>query len=420
MRALRAKRCGVTRVPGPVRPRKRHLCVLAVAIVGVMAWSVAPAVSLQPYAPSASDFEQRVPDVERVVSEKVAAAARRDVAAARAGGEHVDDGPVLYRSPVIDAPGRFDLAGIGGELRPLEFRARTDGGTWSRWIEAANGDPVYFGGADQLQVRSRGVRPQGRLHYVNVSGSRTAAERLVNGARGAINSALISLASVASAEAVPDQPEIVRRGAWGANRKDGGCRPRTDPAYGTVKAAVIHHTVTGNSYSADEAPGIVLGICRYHRNGNGWNDIGYNFLVDRFGTVYEGRDGGPRRPVVGAHAQGYNSQTTGIASIGTHTSAKITDAARDAFVRVIAWKLALHGTKARGRTRLRSQGGSVNKYRSGKKVRVKRVLGHRRVNYTECPGKKLKQELGQLSRRAQKRIDSNGGPEPTAPQPQPN
>ena len=78
----------------------------------------------------------------------------------RASAAHPGEGPVLYRSGVIDAPARFDLAGIGGELRPLEFRARTDGGEWSDWVETANGDPVYFGGADQLQVRSRGCAPR--------------------------------------------------------------------------------------------------------------------------------------------------------------------------------------------------------------------------------------------------------------------
>jgi hypothetical protein len=380
-----------------VRPRKRHLCVLAAAILGALLWSVAPALSLQPYVPRAADFEQPVAPLDRIEG------------AAPASAAHPDEGPVAFRSAVIDAPARFDLVGIGGELRPIEFRARTAGSEWSDWIETANGDPVYFGGADQLQIRSRGVRPEGRLHYVNVSGSRTFADRVMTEARSAVNSALISAASVATAVAIPSQPEIVSRKVWGAKRHNGGCRPRSGPAYGRVKAATVHHTVTGNEYSAEEAPGIVLGICRYHRNGNGWNDVGYNFLVDRFGTVYEGRSGGVRKAVVGAHAQGYNAQTTGMASIGTHTSKGISDAAADAFVRLIAWKLAHHGVAAQGRTRIRSAGGSVNKYPSGKKVRLKHVFGHRRVNETACPGGKLKQELDRLSRRAQRRIDANGG-----------
>ena len=368
----------------------------------MLLWAVAPALSLTPYIPEAVDFEQRLPAVDRVE-------APRTLRAATSDGH--DEGPVRYRSRAIDAPARFDFAGIGGELRPLEYRARAEGDEWSEWVETANGDPVYFGGADELQVRSRGVRPEGELHYVNVSGSDTLASRVLNGAREAVNTAVISVASVATAGAQPSKPEMVSRKAWGATRGGGGCRPRGGPAYGEVGAATVHHTVTANDYSREEAPAIVLGICRFHRNGNGWNDIGYNFLVDRFGGVYVGRSGGVRKPVVGAHAQGFNSQTTGVASIGTHTSAPISDEAEDSFVDVIAWKLALHGTKAGGKTRLVSGGGPVNKIPSGKKVRVKRVFGHRRVNTTACPGGKLKKRLKRIARQAQKRIENSGGVE---------
>ena len=86
--------------------------------------------------------------------------------------------------------------------------------------------------------------------------------------------------------------------------------------------AFVHHTVSLNEYSKAEAPAVVRGIQRYHQSSNGWSDVGYNFLVDRFGQIYEGRAGGIDRAVIGAQAQGWNSVSTGIASVGTHTSTR--------------------------------------------------------------------------------------------------
>jgi hypothetical protein len=378
---------------------------LPAAAAAAVVWSVAPALSLTPYMPRAVDFEQRLPELGRLTTPA-------DRVRSSTGHEHGDEGPVRFRSRVIEAPARFDLVGVAGELRPLEYRARLDGEEWTEWVETANGDPVYFGGADELQVRSRDVRPRGRLHYVNVSGTDTLPNRILTAARGAVNSAFISTASVATAGAVPSEPEIVRRDEWGASRESGGCRARREPLYGRVKAAAVHHTVTATKYGQDEAAGIVLGICRYHRNGNGWSDVGYNFLVDRFGTVYEGRAGGVRKAVVGAHAAGFNSLTTGAASLGTHTEAPASEEAVQAFARLLAWKLVLHGRKAAGKTRLRSAGGSVSRYPAGRKVRVRRIFGHRRVNWTECPGDSLKRQLRRIRELAQQAISGSGGAQP--------
>ena len=131
-----------------------------------------------------------------------------------------------------------------------------------------------------------------------------------------------SLAGAARIEAAVPRPARSRRSSpredWGAEQVPARARA---PDYGEVRAAFVHHTVNPNDYTREEAPDVVLAICRYHRNSNGWNDIGYNFLVDRFGTIYEGRAGGIDQPVVGAQAQGYNAQSTGIANIGTFTHA---------------------------------------------------------------------------------------------------
>ena len=75
--------------------------------------------------------------------------------------------------------------------------------------------------------------------------------------------------------------------------------------------------------------------------GNGWNDIGYNFLVDRFGQVYEGRYGGIERNVIGAHAQGFNTGSVGVSVLGEYSSLAVSAQARDALERLLAWRLDL-------------------------------------------------------------------------------
>ena len=101
----------------------------------------------------------------------------------------------------------------------------------------------------------------------------------------------------------------------------------------------VHHTVSLNDYAPEEGPAIVLSVCRYHRNSNGWNDIGYNALVDKYGVLYEGRAGGLDQAVVGAQAQGFNDETAGIASIGDHTSVEPTPETLSALATYIRWKL---------------------------------------------------------------------------------
>ena len=387
-----------------MRLRLRHL--LAAALAAACGYVAAPALSSQAYLPEAVDFEQPLGGVEAVGGAP---------GTARPGHGHAGEGPVSFRSPLISAPDRFDLVGLAGELRPLELRARETGDAWSRWVETANGDPVYFGGAEELQLRTRGWRPSGTLHYVNVSGTTSEVGSLLTGAREAINSAFISATGLfgTDAEAMPVRPPIVKRGAWGATRTEGGCKPRERPSSGIVKAAAVHHTVTANKYSEAEAPRIVLGICRYHRNGNGWNDIGYNALVDRFGNLYAGRAGGLKKAVIGAHAQGFNAQTTGVAAIGTHTSTPVTPATKDALVSYLAWKLAVHRLSATGKTTMTSAGGAASRYPSGRRVRTNRVIGHGVVGLTACPGAELSAELPKLRRLVQERIDESGGTTPT-------
>jgi hypothetical protein len=382
--------------------RKRSISVLAAVVCACLGWVAAPALSLRPYVPEAVDFEQPLPPLDRATSR--AASAIDDHRHAGAAGDPGHHPPPLI-SPPIEAPHRFDLVGIAGEMRPVSFRVRDGEESWSEWVETHSGDPVYVGGADQVQVAAS-FPPRGELHYVNVSGTAGGiGDRLLNSARQAINSAFISVASAPLAEALAKKPKMVGRAGWGATRVEGGCQPRGPAQYGEVRTAVVHHTVNANDYGKEEAAGIVLGICRFHVFANGWNDIGYNALVDRFGRLYKGRAGGLRRAVVGAQAQGFNSQTTSIASLGTHTTKKLGRKAKGSVIRYLAWKLGLHGaTPVTGKTRLTSAGGSASRYPAGTVINAYRVHGHKRVGLTECPGAALARQIAGIRRHTQARI----------------
>jgi hypothetical protein len=326
----------------------------------------------------ARDFEQALPAAESVTAR----------AAHRAASDHAGEGAVTHRTGVIPAPARFDAVGLARELRPLEIRARNVNGRWGEWLEIANGDPAWVGGADELQLRTRGYRPSGNLHYVDVPAPAELAAR------------------------TPPEPDFVSRSAWGANLGSGGCPPREPASYGRVKATVLHHTVGNNKYTEKEAPGLVLAICRYHRNALGWNDIGYNALVDRYGNIYAGRAGGLNKAVVGAQAQGVNAQTSGVAVMGTHTKKGVTVQTFRGLVRWLAWKLVQHGHTTAGRPLMVSAGGPSSRYDSGDRFRMPRIVGHRRTNLTECPGDALALQRKRLLQRVQARIDRYGKKDP--------
>ncbi len=184
------------------------------------------------------------------------------------------------------------------------------------------------------------------------------------------------------------RPAIVTRRGWGA---DESLRDKSFPYTGKVKAAFVHHTASGNNYACSQAPSLIRGFYRYHVKSLGWRDIGYNFLVDKCGRIYEGRAGGVAKPVKGAHTMGFNSNTTGIAVIGSYGSKKPSSKAVKAVSRITAWKLGLHGMNPGSKTYLTSAGGNL--YGKGKKVRLNVISGHRDGFNTSCPGGKLYSKL---------------------------
>ncbi|MCY0927169.1 peptidoglycan recognition protein [Streptomyces sp. H27-H1] len=180
------------------------------------------------------------------------------------------------------------------------------------------------------------------------------------------------------------RPRIVTRMGWGA---DENLREKGFVYTSTVKAAFVHHTASGNNYACKDAPAVLRSLYRYHVVSSGWRDIGYNFAIDKCGTVYEGRAGGVAKAVLGAHTMGFNTDSMGVALIGTFSSTAPPKAAVDSVARLTAWKLGLFGADPRAKTTLRSGGGNL--YKKGSNVRLNVISGHRDGFATECPGRLL-------------------------------
>ena len=339
--------------------------------------------------------------------------------------------------------GPFSLLGVVWDdpdaALPARVQVRTravGSGAWSDWrtlsaaqdhgpdLAAREGadhgatDPLWVGRSDGVEARivpDGGRLPQGlRLELVDPGATPTDAQAAGIAAEAdaapdattgpeasdrAVRSRTVLPALDAKAtraragkhDHVGPRPGIVTRRGWGAdaNLREGGFL-YTD----TVKMAFVHHTATSNDYSCKEAPSIIRSIYRYHVVSLGWRDIGYNFLIDKCGTIYEGRAGGVREPVQGAHTLGFNTDSMGVAVIGSFQSTEPPKAATDAIAKITAWKLGLFDRNPQGTVTMTS--GGSGKYAKGEEVRMNVISGHRDGYRTECPGQKLYDELGSI------------------------
>ncbi|CAM5527988.1 Peptidoglycan recognition protein OS=Streptomyces tendae OX=1932 GN=GUR47_28260 PE=3 SV=1 [Streptomyces tendae] len=335
---------------------------------------------------------------------------------------------------------RFSLVGVVWDSPATELHGRvevrtraTATGTWSGWreLETHNAEhaadpgtpesasgrvrgataPLWVGESDGVEVRVRAENTPGaarsasslpaglRLELVDPGeGAPPSTTSARSPAEPSVLPALRALPARQNAKPhVGPRPSITTRRGWGADER---LREKGFVYTKKVKTAFVHHSATGNNYRCSQAPSVIRGIYRYHVNSMGWRDLGYNFLVDKCGTIYEGRAGGVSKPVLGAHTSGFNSNSMGVAVLGTYSSKKPSPAALKAIARLTAWKVGLYGMNPRGKTYLKSGGGNL--YRKGKKVRMNVISGHRDGFATNCPGKKLYAKLGTARSKAAK------------------
>ncbi len=294
------------------------------------------------------------------------------VAVADPAGSTIQDGVVVAELAPHDLPG-FELLGVTwtdgvpADVSEVQVRWQQDG-QWSAWT-------ILDPGAEPGEGGIPGTEPKW------VGPSQAAQARVV--ARADIDPAGLTLVTVAPGEsptftqAAISQPNIISRAQWGA-RAYGGAGCGSAPSTSTFQGTIVHHTAGSNNYTAAQSAGIVRAAQAYHMDGQRWCDIGYNFLVDRYGQIFEGRAGGITNTPYGAHAGNteVNKHTTGVSLMGEFTSAVPPDAMKNAVVQLVAWRHSLFNTPAKGAY---SIGG----------VTIQRIDGHRSVKATACPGQQV-------------------------------
>jgi len=307
------------------------------------------------------------------------------------------------RSAADTAINEFTMIGISTEHvidQPISVRVSHDG-RWGEWFEVAVDDTD---GPDPGTAEGRASRPASDGvwvgaadgYEVHVPGAAGDAQVLL--VRDAVRSAAVDDVTVDAGASVG--PAINPRSAWGARAA------KNDPSYGSeMKLAIVHHSATSNDYTSAQVPSILRSIQAYHMDGRGWSDIAYNLVVDRFGTIWEGRGGGVDRLVIGAHSMGFNTNTVGVMMLGEYSSVQPTAAAIDAMGRVIGWKSFVHGVDPASAGVPFTSGGSGT-WPAGTTGSFPRIVGHRDVGSTVCPGSNLYRLMNNI--RSVAKVNSDG------------
>ncbi|MCU1676266.1 MAG: hypothetical protein JWM93_1024 [Frankiales bacterium] len=287
----------------------------------------------------------------------------------------------------------FRMVGVTWAAGPatgvqVEVRTRTSG-AWSDWttLDVDDDDeggipgtePLWVGDADGVAARVTAL--SGTPQDVSIAtidpGTSGAPAEATNAVwAGTADGVAISTNAAATTDGAPGytpMPTIISRSAWGA----AGGTPCDSPISGDrTRGAVVHHTAGTNSYTAAQSASIVRATQAYHMKSRKWCDIGYNFLVDKYGQIFEGRRGGIDRAVRAAHSGNgpVNTYTMGVSMMGNYDEVKPPAALKDSMVKLIGWRLGTNYLRAKGTYSL-----------GGKTLNM--IAGHRDVVSTGCPGR---------------------------------
>ena len=338
----------------------------------------------------------------------------------------------------------FTLAGltwVGPVSLGTEFKVRVrESGVWSAWFKLEYGeyqgvgkdgtestdtrvgsDPLLTGLADGVEVvmenTSAVVPSQMKVTLVNSQVTKQDRNlgqqsiRMATTDTGMQSQAVAALvgAAVSPQGALVARPRIVTRAEWGADETWRDPVPRVGT---TLLAGIVHHTASTNNYTADQAPAQMRNLYAYFTKSLNYADMGYNFLVDKYGTIYEGRSGcavgavdcdSASVPVQGAHTAGLNLNTFGVSAIGNYDvlAPENPGAMVESIASLMAWKLAPYGLDPNATASIMSTDTSgSSKFSAGQTAITQVISAHRDVGKTVCPGRYLYPYMAEIRARA--------------------
>jgi len=274
-----------------------------------------------------------------------------------------------------------------GDAPGFQIRFSADGHHWGEWQIVVPDDHVeqrmgrnisQLGMTDKVyrffQVTATDSPGQVECHFYNPGDSQAVAPVLQN--------------DVLESRSCPcPLPANLTRVQW---CPAGNCPPSPDPTLTTTTHLIVHHSA-GTNASNDWAA-VVRAIWNFHVNGNGWADIGYNWLIDPNGVIYTGRGDG----ILGAHFCAQNTATTGVCMLGDFTAITPTAAAISSLQSLLAWKACDVGADPLGAG-----------FHPPSGLNLSYLSGHRDGCNTACPGDAFYPMLPTIRQGVADHIDAN-------------
>jgi hypothetical protein len=336
---------------------------------------------------------------------------------------------VSVTSEAIDARQWFNYVGVHWRARPgaerslfVELRTSVDAVSWTDWALLSEEEDMADPDVNELYAapfavdRARfaqyrvwatdgdlAAMRRVALTFMDVSDlNESPLVRLLYDVTGALR----DMAAAGTAHAAYATPQVQTRADWRADESLMDWMPQYVP----WQKAIVHHTATRNNSTDPTAD--IRAMYYYHAVTRGWGDIGYNYLVDRSGNIWTGRQGGD--DVTGGHTFGWNRGSFGVAALGDFSNVALPTPMLEGMARVIAMEFAQRGLQPTASDPFTHKEEDTQEKQHEITSQPPNVIGHRDCSYkigiygaqTACPGQGLYNQMATIRNLSQTYVDA--------------